>query len=199
MESLGFSKYIRPYQIPLAFKVKFPGGSQSLCQIPRLGNLLWALEDVLLTVQKLLWYNCSPICGSPAWWLYSEAHSDLLQDDLCHMLPLPGPLLPEPLSPQQGTADPCLHKRYSKTQRQVQLNLLWRSLLLSLGFGVHKVLFASSLWLWQVWGLILNTIAPLLSSCCGFFWLDTQQWPQDWKRSVFIQISKKGNAKEYSN
>ena len=27
----------------------------------------------------------------------------------------------------------------------------------------------------------------------------TQQWPQDWKRSVFIQIPKKGNAKEYSN
>ena len=31
-------------QIPLASKVKFPGGSQSLCQIPRLGNLLWVLE-----------------------------------------------------------------------------------------------------------------------------------------------------------
>ena len=27
----------------------------------------------------------------------------------------------------------------------------------------------------------------------------TQQWPQDWKRSVFIPISKKGNAKEHSN
>ena len=27
----------------------------------------------------------------------------------------------------------------------------------------------------------------------------TQQWPQDWKRSVFISIPKKGNAKEYSN
>ena len=27
----------------------------------------------------------------------------------------------------------------------------------------------------------------------------TQQWPQDWNRSVFIPISKKGNAKEYSN
>ena len=27
----------------------------------------------------------------------------------------------------------------------------------------------------------------------------TQQWPQDWKRSVFISISKKGNAKECSN
>ena len=31
-------------QIPLDFKIKFPGGSQSLCQIPRLGNLLWVLE-----------------------------------------------------------------------------------------------------------------------------------------------------------
>ena len=31
-------------EILLAFKVKLPGGSQSLCQIPRLGNLLWALE-----------------------------------------------------------------------------------------------------------------------------------------------------------
>ena len=27
----------------------------------------------------------------------------------------------------------------------------------------------------------------------------TQQWPQDWKRSVFIPVPKKGNAKEYSN
>ena len=27
----------------------------------------------------------------------------------------------------------------------------------------------------------------------------TQQWPQDWKRSVFIPIPKKGNAKEWSN
>ena len=31
-------------QVPLAFKVKFPGGPQPLCQIPTLGNLLWALE-----------------------------------------------------------------------------------------------------------------------------------------------------------
>ena len=34
-------------QIPLASKVKFPRGSQSLCQIPRLGNLLWVLEIAL--------------------------------------------------------------------------------------------------------------------------------------------------------
>ena len=31
-------------QIPLASKVKFPGDFQSLCQIPRLGNLLWVLD-----------------------------------------------------------------------------------------------------------------------------------------------------------
>ena len=29
--------------------------------------------------------------------------------------------------------------------------------------------------------------------------LETQQWPQDWKRSIFIPITKKGNAKECSN
>ena len=29
--------------------------------------------------------------------------------------------------------------------------------------------------------------------------LETQQWPEDWKRSVFIPISKKGNAKKCSN
>ena len=29
--------------------------------------------------------------------------------------------------------------------------------------------------------------------------LETQQWPQDWKKSVFIPIPKKGNAKECSN
>ena len=34
-------------QIPLASKVKFPRGSQSLCQIRRLGNLLWVLEIAL--------------------------------------------------------------------------------------------------------------------------------------------------------
>ena len=29
--------------------------------------------------------------------------------------------------------------------------------------------------------------------------LENQQWLQDWKKSVFISIPKKGNAKEYSN
>ena len=38
----------------------------------------------------------------------------------------------------------------------------------------------------------------VLHSICQQIW-KTQQWPQDWKRSVFIPIRKKGNAKECSN
>ena len=38
----------------------------------------------------------------------------------------------------------------------------------------------------------------VLHSTCQQIW-KTQQWPQDWKRSVFIPIPKKGNAKECSN
>ena len=38
----------------------------------------------------------------------------------------------------------------------------------------------------------------VVHSICQQIW-KTQQWPQDWKRSVFIPIPKKGNAKECSN
>ena len=41
----------------------------------------------------------------------------------------------------------------------------------------------------------------MLLKCCSIcqeIW-KTQQWPQDWKRSVFIPIPKKGNAREFSN
>ena len=40
--------------------------------------------------------------------------------------------------------------------------------------------------------------AKVLHSICQQIW-KTQQWPQDWKRSVFILILKKGNAKVCSN
>ena len=48
------------------------------------------------------------------------------------------------------------------------LSVVWRSLLLSLGPGAHKVLFAPSEHLWKVWGLILNVIVPLIPSCWSF-------------------------------
>ena len=38
----------------------------------------------------------------------------------------------------------------------------------------------------------------MLHSICQQSW-KTQQWPQDWKRSIFIPIPKKGNSKEHSN
>ena len=44
---------------------------------------------------------------------------------------------------------------------------------------------------------ILNDVTvKVLHSICQQIW-KTQQWPQDWKRSVFIPIQKKDNAKEY--
>ena len=44
---------------------------------------------------------------------------------------------------------------------------------------------------------ILKYAVKVLLSICQQIW-KTQQWPQDWKRSVFIPIPKKGNAKECS-
>ena len=41
-------------------------------------------------------------------------------------------------------------------------------------------------------------IVKVLHSICQQIW-KTQQWPQGWKRTVFISILKKGNAKECSN
>ena len=45
---------------------------------------------------------------------------------------------------------------------------------------------------------ILKDAVKVPHSICQQIW-KTQQWPQDWKRSVFIPVPKKGNAKECSN
>ena len=46
--------------------------------------------------------------------------------------------------------------------------------------------------------ILKDDAVKVLHSICQQFW-KTEQWPQDWKRSVFIPIPKKGNAKECSN
>ena len=46
--------------------------------------------------------------------------------------------------------------------------------------------------------ILKDDAVKVLHSICQQIW-KTQQWPQDWKRSVFIPIPKKGNAKESSN
>ena len=46
--------------------------------------------------------------------------------------------------------------------------------------------------------MLKDDAVKVLHSICQQMW-KTQQWPQSWKRSVFIPIPKKGNTKEWSN
>ena len=46
--------------------------------------------------------------------------------------------------------------------------------------------------------ILKDDAVKVLHSICQQIW-KTQQWPQDWKRSVFILVPKKGSAKECSN
>ena len=46
--------------------------------------------------------------------------------------------------------------------------------------------------------ILKDHAVKVLHSICQQIW-KTHQWPQDWKRSVFIPVPKKGNAKECSN
>ena len=50
----------------------------------------------------------------------------------------------------------------------------------------------------ELFQILKDDAVEVLHSICQQIW-KTQQWPQDWKRSVFIPIPKKGNGKEYSN
>ena len=50
----------------------------------------------------------------------------------------------------------------------------------------------------ELFQILKDDAVKVLQSICQQNW-KTQQWPQDWKRSVFIPIPKKGNARECSN
>ena len=50
----------------------------------------------------------------------------------------------------------------------------------------------------ELFQILKGDAVKVLHSICQQIW-KAQQWPQDWKRAVFIPISKKGNAIEYSN
>ena len=49
----------------------------------------------------------------------------------------------------------------------------------------------------ELFQILKDDAVKVLHSICQQIW-KTQQWPQDWKRSVFIPIPQKGNAKECS-
>ena len=50
----------------------------------------------------------------------------------------------------------------------------------------------------ELFQTVKDDAVKVMHSICQQIW-NTQQWPQDWKKSVFIPIPKKGNAKECSN
>ena len=50
----------------------------------------------------------------------------------------------------------------------------------------------------ELFQILKDDAVKVLHSICQQIW-KTQQWPQDWKRAVFIPIPKKGNAKQCSN
>ena len=50
----------------------------------------------------------------------------------------------------------------------------------------------------ELFQILKDDAVKVLLSICQQIW-ETQQWPQEWKRSVFIPVPKKGNAKEFSN
>ena len=50
----------------------------------------------------------------------------------------------------------------------------------------------------ELFQILKDNAVKVLHSICQQIW-KTQQWPQDWRRSVFIPVPKKGNAKEFSN
>ena len=92
-------------QISWGFSVPLPD--------PQVGKFV-VNPRTFLTVQELLWYNFSVVCGSSAQGLYGGANGNLLQEGLCHRPHVPGLLQPEAVFLWQATADPCLCRRHSK-------------------------------------------------------------------------------------
>ena len=50
----------------------------------------------------------------------------------------------------------------------------------------------------ELFQILKDDVVKVLHLICQQIW-KTQQWPRDWRRSVFILLPKKGNAKEFSN
>ena len=91
------------------------------------------------------------------WWLYGGVNGDLLQEGLCHTQVC----CTQSPCPQSSPLLTCTSS--GDTQTQFCLSLCGVS-----GFWYAQGMFELSEHLWRVWGLILNTISPLLPFCWGF-------------------------------
>ena len=123
---------------------------QSLVRSLLLSSGSWCTQASVCALQEFI----SPVLCK-FWQLCGGVNGDLLQEGLCNTQVC----CTEPL--QQATADLSLHRRHSNTQRQVWLTLCGVS-------WYAQVLFEPSEHFWQVWGLILNMISPVLLTCWGF-------------------------------
>ena len=136
-------------------QLETPGHSQGSLGQSLVGSLLlspgsWCTQGSVCALQE----SVSPVLCK-FWQLYGGANGDLLQEGLCHTqvcctqssCPCDGPLL----------------TRTSTGDIQTQF---WLSL--SRVSCCAQISFEPAERLWQVWGLILNVISPLLLSCCGF-------------------------------
>ena len=150
-------------------------------------------------MRELLWYNCFPVCGPSAQWLYGEANGDLLQRtySICY------------------ASQACCSQRFHPCDRPLLIRapagdtntLKGRSGSVSMGStvsDVHKVLFVPSKCFWQIWGSSLNAILSLLQSCWGLsfalghgvsFLGVVQQSPVHNYSAVILEFSQKMSAR----
>ena len=177
------------WKFPLAFK--FPRGSQSLCQIPRLGNLLWCLE---------LLKQCKNFCGiiflQFMGFLFSGsivglmvtsskktyATSFTFHDHNCCQSPC---LCGRPQLTCAYTGDTqTLKGRSGSVSCGGHCSFPW--ILVHIKFCLCPLSFSGSVW---VWALILDLTVPLLHFCCGtslqFICLRIcLQWRKTWLQSL---------------
>ena len=108
-------EFLIPLLTGLVFKVKLPGHSQSLCQILRLGNLLWALQllQQYKTFFSIMFSSLWVVCSVALWW----ANDKLLQEGLCHTLCIPGLLTPS----SNNTRDDCTHGHHQMVNTEIRL------------------------------------------------------------------------------
>ena len=147
-------------QIPLASKVILPGGSQSLCPIPRLGSLLRVLElsyqcedffgiIVLQFVSRLLGGSMAGFMATSS----ETACATHCVTQVCH----------------KQSPCPCGRPLLTGASAGDTQAPRGRSASVSVGSPVaYKVFFEPSRHLWWLWGLILTVISPLFMSCWGF-------------------------------
>ena len=109
-----------------------------------------------------------------------------------------------------------LRRSGKNTQKKYTIKVLMTQIIILAGHSPHLELVLECEVKWAIGRITMNNASggdgipaepfqilrddavKVLHSVCQQIW-KTQQWPHDWKRSVFILIPKKGNAKECSN